>query len=73
MDIWDTAGQERYKSLTPMYMRGALGCLLVYDICDRNSFDSLASWIDTIPVNANTIVVGNKTDLKFQRKASIEE
>jgi len=22
-EIWDTAGQERYKSLTPMYYRGA--------------------------------------------------
>ena len=23
LEIWDTAGQERYRSLAPMYYRGA--------------------------------------------------
>ncbi|CAE8607299.1 unnamed protein product, partial [Polarella glacialis] len=29
-EIWDTAGQERYKSLAPMYYRGAAAAVVVY-------------------------------------------
>ena len=30
--VWDTAGQERFQALAKSYYRGAVGCLLVYDI-----------------------------------------
>merc|ERR1719473_967517 len=30
--IWDTAGQEKYRSLAPMYYRGAAAAIIVYDI-----------------------------------------
>lgn len=31
-DMWDTAGQERYRSLAPMYYKGAKAAVVVYDI-----------------------------------------
>ena len=31
-EIWDTAGQERYRSLAPMYYRGARAAVIVFDI-----------------------------------------
>ena len=34
---WDTAGTESFRSITRSYYRGAAGCLLVYDICSRQS------------------------------------
>ena len=41
IQIWDTAGQERYKSLSKAYLRGAHGCIAVYDITSAQSFDEL--------------------------------
>merc|ERR1712232_1206672 len=37
--IWDTAGSERYKTLAPMYYRGAEAAIIVYDITDFESFE----------------------------------
>jgi len=35
LEIWDTAGQERYRSLAPMYYRGARAAIVVYDITKK--------------------------------------
>ena len=32
LNIWDTAGQERYRSMVPMFYRGAQAAVVVYDI-----------------------------------------
>lgn len=34
-EIWDTAGQERYRSLAPMYYRGAAAAIVVFDITKK--------------------------------------
>lgn len=44
LQIWDTAGQERFQSLGVGFYRGADACLLVYDITDPHSLDSLDHW-----------------------------
>ena len=41
LQIWDTAGQERFRSVSNSYFRNSAGCLAVYDITNRNSFESL--------------------------------
>jgi len=44
LQIWDTAGQERFQSLGTAFYRGADACLLVYDVTDLQSFESLDRW-----------------------------
>jgi hypothetical protein len=46
--IWDTAGQERFRTITKSYFRGAQGILLVYDVTDRQSFESVVTWVEDI-------------------------
>ncbi|BGP36936.1 hypothetical protein JCM10449v2_000838 [Rhodotorula kratochvilovae] len=82
LSIWDTAGQERFRTLTSSYYRGAQGVILVYDITARDTFDSLASWINELDTFAGTgpasrevvrMIVGNKVDKEFSRTVSTEE
>lgn len=44
-EIWDTAGQERYRSLAPMYYRGAAAAVIVYDVTSKESFEGARSWV----------------------------
>ena len=41
IQIWDTAGQERFRSISHAYYRNSHGCVAVYDISNRASFDSI--------------------------------
>lgn len=48
LQIWDTAGQERFRTITTSYFRGAQGILLVYDVTDKKSFQSIRNWVGQI-------------------------
>jgi len=76
-EIWDTAGQERYRSLAPMYYRGAAAAIVVYDITDPDSFAGAQSWVKELQRRGDPNVVialaGNKADLESRRKVSFEQ
>jgi small GTP-binding protein len=76
LQLWDTGGQEFVMSLLPFYFSGAAGGVLVYDITNRNSFNSLDYWLNQIKKNTGKIPVvlaGNKVDIADQRKVSTKE
>ena len=75
--LYDTAGQEKYRSLIPMYIRDTQIILLIYDITDRESFNSIPVWLKEVLNVKNTDVIfaliGNKMDLTAKREVSFEE
>jgi Ras-related protein Rab-4B len=77
LQIWDTAGQERFRSVTRSYYRGAAGALLCYDVTNRESFNSLPTWLSDARTLASpeivTILVGNKIDLEKDREVTYLE
>jgi len=75
--IWDTAGQERFaRVLLPTYFRKAKGVILVYDITNAKSFESLSErWMAQLNDHASTddlakLLVGNKSDLEASREVT---
>ncbi|XP_029847953.1 ras-related protein Rab-3 isoform X1 [Ixodes scapularis] len=76
LQIWDTAGQERYRTITTAYYRGAMGFILMYDVTNEESFNSVQDWVTQIKTyswdNAQVILVGNKCDMEDERVVSTE-
>ncbi|KAF5223168.1 putative Ras-related protein Rab4 [Trypanosoma cruzi] len=77
LQIWDTAGQERYKSVTRSYYRGAVGCLIVYDITQRSTYESVPQWLNDVRQLAGkdvvVMLIGNKSDLSDGRTVQHNE
>ena len=48
LQIWDTAGSEQFRSLTPIYYKGASAVCLVYDSTSSESFEGLQYWVDEL-------------------------
>ncbi|XP_019122605.2 ras-related protein Rab-7L1 [Larimichthys crocea] len=71
LQLWDIAGQERFISMTRIYYKGALGCVVMFDVTSSASFLSCRRWKqdldnkamlpngDSIPC----ILLANKCDL----------
>merc|ERR1712166_801729 len=77
LQIWDTAGQERFRTITQAYYRGAMGILLVYDVCDDKSFNNIRTWMRNIEQHANEqvvkILLGNKCDQPDKKMVTFEQ
>lgn len=77
LQVWDTAGQERFRSITAVYYRNTHGVVLVYDICDRETFENIRYWKNSVLNHAmktvRMILVGNKCDLGKDRVVGTQE
>ncbi|GAH76955.1 unnamed protein product, partial [marine sediment metagenome] len=65
----------RFSSIRPMYYRGSLGAVLVFDLTNYASFEHLPQWIEEVRASIKeeipVLLVGNKSDLIDQRVVSI--
>ena len=74
--IWDTAGQEVYRTLTPMYYRDAQMAMIIFDVTQEQSLDTISEWFDKVRSHnssAQLIIVGNKTDMTEKRVISMNK
>ena len=78
VQLWDTAGQQRFRTLIKAYYRGCSGMIFVFDVTDRESFESLHKWHEntqeTMGRETQKLLIGNKIDLaSIDRKVTQEE
>lgn len=66
---------ERYRSLAPMYYRGAAAAVVVFDVTNRDSFEGAKSWVKELQRRGDPSVVialaGNKADIKDGRVVDV--
>jgi len=67
LQMWDTAGQERFRSLAPMYYRGASMALLIFDVTNEDSWKSVQHWVTELQNNTQdehqlVFIIGNQID-----------
>ena len=85
VSLFDTAGQERFRSITKNYIKGSDGIILIYDITNRESFEHVEMWLNSIKEVLSDwkasdyliLLLGNKLDLveqeQIDRKVEINE
>jgi small GTP-binding protein len=78
LEILDTAGTEQFTAMRDLYMKNGQGFALVYSIIAESTFNDLPDLRDQILRVKDTdsipmVLVGNKCDLKDQRKITTEQ
>ena len=77
LQIWDTAGQDRFRAITKNYYKAAHGIILIYDVTDRRTFQSIRNWVSQIrqedSEKVTIYLVANKIDKEGERKVEKEE
>ena len=77
IQVWDTAGQENFRSIARAYYKNSVCACIVYDITNRNSFNSVQDWINDCTKQTSKsillILIGNKNDLNDKREVQYEE
>ncbi|RMZ91227.1 hypothetical protein DV736_g1529, partial [Chaetothyriales sp. CBS 134916] len=72
LEILDTAGTEQFTAMRELYMKQGQGFMLVFSICNMNSFYELSDLRDQIIRIKNDedvplVIVGNKSDMEEDR------
>ena len=73
LHIWDTGGQEKFRSMASLYYKDAVAALLVYDVSNSETLESLDYWVKELRENVDNSnfiisVAGNKNDLPNEKR-----
>ena len=71
VDLYDTAGQERFRSVSVNSIRMSDGVILIYDITNEFSYETINTWMENIyqvkGKDFPVILIGNKCDAVRER------
>ncbi|GLH08300.1 hypothetical protein R5R35_002538 [Gryllus longicercus] len=80
LQLWDIAGQERFTWMTRVYYKDSHGCVIMFDLTNKNSFintlkwkrdvDSKCSLPDGSPIPC--MLLANKCDLPHRQVDQME-
>ena len=75
--LWDLAGQRAFRNLIKGYYAKGDGCVLVVDLGRRSTFENLEFWLretkQLMDKMVPYVVVGNKNDLRGEKRVVSEE
>lgn len=78
VNFWDLSGHKEFFEVRNEFYKDTQGCILVYDVSVRESFDDLDAWLNEAtkyganPRDMPIALCANKTDAK-QRAVSEDE
>lgn len=80
LQLWDIAGQERFTWMTRVYYKDAHGCVIMFDLANKNSFVNTLKWkrdVDskcTLPDGSPIpcMLLANKCDLAHRQVDQME-
>ncbi|RZF40960.1 hypothetical protein LSTR_LSTR013215 [Laodelphax striatellus] len=75
LQLWDIAGQERFTWMTRVYFKDAHGCIIMFDLTNKHSFENTLKWkkdVDskcTLPDGSPIpcMLLANKCDLSHRQ------
>jgi small GTP-binding protein len=75
--LWDTAGQEQFRSIVPLYVRGARTAVVVVSADSPESFDSLSGWLELLnsvqDQKVQAVLAVNKMDMRDPGAPDVSE
>ena len=75
--LYDTVYQEKLGKFTKDYYRDSKGALIIFDLCDIESFNKCSFWINELKENSPRDIIyaliGNKSDKNEGRKVKFED
>ena len=69
LQIWELNPAQRFEGVQPIFFKGSMGGILVWDITDRESFQAIEGWwtkLKSVVGDVPILCVGNKTDLLYR-------